>query len=198
MTDAFENLLNEAQKLHDANAVLQEFGALPVDPKRQVVEPFYIPAAKLMEADTDLFSDDFSSIRDAIIAASPDALWRETYKGTRIAELFRERFGCYCLIGKGGPYVAEDMAIYIVYMPEGLYYPFHHHPAEELYFILAGEAEFMMKDKPSKVLGPGDHVYHPSMHPHATQTHDHPFLALVLFKGEIGMTPVLTFPEGDE
>ena len=32
------------------------------------------------------------------------------------------------------------MRAWVVYMPPNLYYPWHYHPAEELYFCIAGEA----------------------------------------------------------
>ena len=34
------------------------------------------------------------------------------------------------------------MNAWMVYMPAGLYYPLHQHPAEEMYLCLAGEAVF--------------------------------------------------------
>lgn len=197
MTPEFTKLLDEVRASFAAHQSLREFCDFPADLSEQPVEPYFIPAARLMEEDGDLFSPDHTALRDAVIAASPVAQWRETYSGTRIAELFRERFACYCFIGNGGPYTAPDMGAYFVYMPAGLYYPFHHHPAEELYFIIAGEAEFMLEGSAPKTLGPGEHVFHPSMRPHATQTHDHPFLALVLWRGDMSVTPVLTNPEDE-
>ena len=59
------------------------------------------------------------------------------------------------------------------------------------------EAAFMLEGNETKTLGPGESVCHPSNHPHATQTEDHPFLALVLWRGDVSVRPVLTYPEGD-
>ncbi len=195
MTGSFDHLLEEVRKVFVDSDALREFCELPVDLTPQPVKPYYIPAATLFENDNDLFSNGFSALRDTVVATSGDAHWRETYSGTRIAELFRERFACFCLVGDGGPYTSDEMGAYFVYMPKGLYYPFHHHPAEELYFIIAGEAEFMIEGSEPKTLRSGDHVFHPSMRPHATQTHDHPFLSLVLWRGDMSVAPVLTNPE---
>ena len=197
MTETFDKLLHEIRDVFETIDALNEFCALPQNLAKQSVSPHFIPAARLFENDTGLYSPDFTKLRDAIIKASSDAQWRETYKNTHIAELFREKFGCYCVIGEGGPFTSDEMGAYIVYMPKDLYYPFHHHPAEELYFIIAGEAEFLMEGKDPKRLGPGEHVFHPSNHPHATKTHDHPFLALVLWRGDMSVAPVLTNPKGD-
>ena len=197
--DAFDTLLTEFRNLHAASPALSTFCSLPETVDRQEVTPHHIPAATLMKADGDLTATaSTEALRDAFIAASDIAQWRETYKGTRIGADFMERFGCYCLIGGGGPFSAPDMGAYVVYMPPGLYYPYHHHPAEEIYYILAGEAEFMMESEQPKTLGPGEHVFHPSNRPHATQTHDRPFMALVLWRGDMATKPVLTYPEGEK
>lgn len=195
MRTAFNDLIAEVRKTFDATPALQQFCQLPDDLGVQEVEPFAIPAAQLMESDQGLSTERYKDLRDAFINASPNAHWRETYKGTRIADTFREKFGCYCLIGSGGPFTASEMGAYVVYMPKGFYYPFHHHPAEELYFVIAGEAEFLLEGHSPKTLGPGSHVFHPSNTPHATQTHDHPFMALVLWRGDMSVKPVLTNPE---
>jgi mannose-6-phosphate isomerase-like protein (cupin superfamily) len=195
--EAFERCLTELRALHAACPAIARFAPLPDSLAEQPVTPHDIPAARLMEADEGLFSDGFEAMRDAFIAASPHAQWRETYKGTRMGPDFMNRFACYCLIGGGGPYVSDSLGAYVVYMPPGLFYPYHHHPAEELYFILAGEAEFLMEGAPSKTLRPGDHVLHPSNRPHATCTHAHPFMALVLWRGNMSVKPVLTHPDGE-
>ena len=197
MSEVFDTLMNEVRRTFAATPALQAFCELPDQLETQTVTPAHIPAATLMQTDDELFSPDYSGLRDAFIAASDKAEWRETYKGTRIGEEFRQRFACYCLIGPGGPFMAEKMGAYVVYMPKGLYYPFHHHPAEELYFVIAGEAEFLMEGKDPQTLGPGSHVFHPSNRPHATQTHDHPFMAMVLWRGDMTVSPLLTYPNGD-
>ena len=195
--ESFKALYEAFVALHGAEQVLQEFCALDPAPERLEVEPHHMPAAEMMKAETGLFTTLYAELRDAFLAASPHAHWRETYKGTRLEGDFLERFGCYCLIGDGGAFHSERIAAYMVYMPAGLYYPFHHHPAEEMYFILAGEAEFMLEGEAPKTLGPGDHVFHPSNRPHATETHEHPFMALVWWRGDMSQKPVLTYPEGN-
>ncbi|WP_127114118.1 dimethylsulfonioproprionate lyase family protein [Shimia sediminis] len=195
---AFQTLLQEFRVLHGAEPALQAFCDLPEVLTPQEVIPHHIPAATLMEEDPNLSAlPSTAALRDAFIAASPVAQWRETYKGTRMGADFMQRFACYCLIGGGGPFAAPEMGAYVVYMPPGLYYPYHHHPAEEIYYILAGEAEFLMDGAAPKTLGAGSHVFHPSNRPHATQTHETPFMALVLWRGDMGVKPVLTYPEGD-
>lgn len=193
----FDTVLRALRHLHARNRALREFCPLPTALVEQPVTAHHIAAAGLMETDQALVTTpEFAPLRDAFIAASPVAQWRETYKGTRLDTDFMDRFACYCLIGAGGPFASSDIGAYVVYMPAGLYYPFHHHPAEELYFLLAGQADFLMKGQPTRTLGPGEYVFHPSNEPHATQTRAHPFMALVLWRGDLQTAPVLTHPEG--
>ena len=196
-TRAFSTLLAAYQKLHAATPALRAFCPCPEAPQPQPVTAFDIPAAALMQADRDLIVTPATApLRDAFIAAGPFARWRETYKGSRLGPDFMDRFACYCLIGDGGPFTAPGIAAYVVYMPPGLYYPYHQHPAEEIYFILAGAAEFLCDGQAAKTLGPGDHVIHPANAPHATRTADLGMMALVLWRNHFDTAPVLTYPEG--
>ena len=194
---AFHALLDAFRDLHAKEPALQEFCAFPQQIAEQPITARHLPPADLMTGDRNLTTTDACApMRDAFIAASPHAFWRETYKGTRLGADFMNRFACYCLMGQGGPFTAPEMQAYVVYMPAGLYYPFHHHPAEELYYILAGQAEFMLEGRASKTVTAGDAIFHPSNAPHATETHDHPVMALVLWRNNFETAPVLTYPDG--
>ena len=50
----------------------------------------------------------------------------------------------------------------MLYAERGLFYPWHHHPAEELYVIIAGHAKFEAAGKKTRQLGPGDTIFHAS------------------------------------
>ena len=125
-----------------ANSKLQDFCPFPKDIKKQEFDPFHIPASNLMQNETGLITDDYAELRDAFITASPYAHWRQAYKGTTIGEKFLNEFGCYGLIGPESPFQSEKIRAWVVYMPKNFYYPWHQHPAEEMYLCLAGEAVF--------------------------------------------------------
>lgn len=188
----FDHLLDEARRVHDADPRLTEFCPFPDDIRPQPVTPFHIPASDLMQNDPALSTPRFAPLRDAFIAAAPHAQWRETYKGTDIGEDFMTRFGCYCLIGDGGPFHSDQMRAWVVYMPAHLHYPWHHHPGEEAYLILAGQAEFARGDEAPETLYPGDIVCHESNQPHATDTTHAPLLAYVVWRNGFDTAPVLT------
>lgn len=193
MSDPWKNLLEIARAAHESQPDLQGFCPFPDDLKRQDIQQCQIPATCLMETDTDLSSDGaYCGFRDGFIACSPLAGWRQTYKDTNIGEDFLNRFGCYELIGHEGVFHSSQMRSFVVYAPAGLHYPWHHHPAEELYLVLAGEAEFLLHGSDSKTLRPGDTAYHASNRPHAMTTRDHPVMAYVMWRGNLTDPPVLT------
>ncbi len=192
----FSALLDATRSLHATQTALRGFADWPDDLIPQEILPFHVPAADVMLADQALrCPEDFRQVLQAVLAAASVAVWRETYKDTSIGDDFMRRFGCYCLIGDGGAVISGKMAAYVVYMPAGLDYPWHHHPAEEVYFILAGQAEFQIEGQPAHVVQPGDAVFHASNVAHATRTTDQPMLALVFWRGDLATGPVLTYPK---
>lgn len=191
-SEVWETLLREVKNLHDASAELQDFCPFPTDITPIDVAPYHIVSSDLLQKETGLFGEQYAPLRDAFIAGAPHALWRETYKHTDIGQDFLDRFGCYCLIGTGGAFSSENMLAYVVYMPAGLHYPWHDHVGEEIYFVLAGEAEFHRKGEASETLNAGGASFHASSQPHAMTTHKHPVIALVLWRNGFDTGPKLT------
>lgn len=189
---AFDALLDAARTAHSAHPELAAFCAFPDDLAATPVESHRIVAAALMESDEALRAAALHPLARAFLAASPVAKWRETYKDTAIGEDFMRRFGCYCLIGAGGAFRSAQMNAYVVYMPPALYYPWHHHPGEEMYYVLAGEAEFHREGEPAEVLGAGQSSQHASNQPHAMRTIGEPVLAYVIWRSHLKTPPVLT------
>ena len=192
----FDALLQTAKHVHEQHPDVAAFCPFPTDLEWQGLAANYLPPARLMENDTGLTSDTYAEFRDLFIAASPHATWRETYRGTSIGDDFLARFGCYELIGEGGQYNSTQMRSFVVYAPSGLWYPWHHHPAEELYLILAGEAEFLAEGKPTRTLRPGDTAFHAPNQSHAMETYDKPVLAYVLWRGDLKTPPMLSDIDG--
>lgn len=75
-------------------------------------------------------------------------------------------------------------------MPAGLRYPWHHHPAEEVYVVLAGSAEFHRAGETSAILHSGDVCEHRSNQPHAMVTHEQAVIAYVVWRGDLDTLPV--------
>ena len=190
--EVWDNLLDAARAAHMHQLELAAFCPMATDLSPIDVVPHHIPAAELMTSDATLRQS--SPLGDAFLDASPSAHWRETYKGTAIADDFMERFACYCLIGQGGAFISRRMSAYVVYMPPHLDYPFHHHPAEEMYVILAGEAEFRLEGQSPERLTAGCVSQHQANQPHATTTGSKPMLAYVVWRNQLDIPPVWTDP----
>ena len=188
---AFDLLLAEARRAHAAIPALAEFCAFPDDLTPQAVKRRWSPVQDLLMAQA-WSAGDLDAFRDAWIMAAHEAAWRETYKDTNIGEDFLNRFGCYCLVGDGGAFKSEKMAAYVVYMPPNLHYPWHEHPAEEMYVVLAGQATFRREGEKDEVLTAGGTSFHASNQPHAMTTGDHPVMAYVVWRNEFGTPPILT------
>lgn len=174
---------------HSQHSALSEFCAMPADLIPNQVSFADHPARGPFVGqawDAGVFQD----LQKALLDAAPLAQWRYPYAGSKVNDDFSERFGCYCVIGEGGYWNSRQMSGYLVYMPAGLHYPWHHHPAEEMYVILAGEAEFQLQLQDPKMVRAGDAVFHPSGQSHTTTTHGSPLLAYVVWRNELDTPPV--------
>ena len=193
MSDPWQSLFEKARALHETHRDVRAFCDFPIDLERRKTRPCHIPASSLMQQDQALTSDKIhSGFRDAVVACAQLADWQQAYKDTNIGEDFLNRFGHFELIGQEGVFHSTQVRSFFVYANAGLHYPWHHHPAEELYLVLAGEAEFMTKGEYPKTLRPGKTTYHATMTPHAMVTHNHPVLAYVLWRNNLSDPPLLT------
>ncbi|WP_338550963.1 dimethylsulfonioproprionate lyase family protein [Roseovarius phycicola] len=196
MRDAWDQLLSEAQAAHDRITALQDFCAFPGAVHRHDCAPHHDPLSDRMQTDAGLFApDDLLPFRDALCAAASEAKWRETYRDTGYGATLHTHFGCYEVLGSDTPLGAQEMRSFVIYQVPGFHYPMHHHPAEELYLVVAGEGEFHVEGQPSRHLRPGETAFHPSNVPHALTTHDTPIMAYVLWRGDLATKPVWTHPE---
>lgn len=188
----FHVLLEQAQAAHHEFAALSQFCEFPQDLREVAVERRHLPCANFMDDDATLKAQETHPFARAFLDASPHAYWRDTYAGTDIGSDFMDRFGCYCLIGPEGAYRSDQMLGFVVYMPPGLWYPWHQHPAEEMYLVLAGQAEFLREGAEPETLGAGQTSFHASNQPHAMETRDQSVLAYVIWRNGFGIKPVLT------
>ena len=191
--NVFGQLREQLEDLHKTSRDVANFATFPQDLRVLEHAPRYMPVADHLEKE--VWQDEgapWDALRDAFIKAAPQAFWRDTYAHTIIKDDFINRFGCYAFIGAGGPYISAHMSAYMVYMPPKLHYPWHHHPAEEMYLVLAGEAKFHKKNAASKVLRAGDTSIHASNQPHAMETFGRGVMAYVLWRGDLTTKPIWT------
>lgn len=190
--NSFRVLLDALRDTHEAHPALKDFCAFPDDLIPQSMIPVHRPCADIMAEHAPARGGPHAALCEAMLAAAPDAQWRDTYADTGIGQDFMQRFGCYCIIGAGGAWASRMMSAYLVFTPADFWYPWHQHPAEELYLVVAGEAEFLRAGQGAERLGPGGTMFHTSDEPHALRTGDQPVLALVMWRNHLGIKPVLT------
>ena len=186
----FQRLLDYARAAHRDIAAVRDFCPFPDDLTEVPFTSFNVPSADYLARDPYLNAQELSPFAQAVFDAGADAHWRETYKDTDIDRDFMERFGAFAIVGPEAPWASTEYAGFVVYMPAGLWYPRHQHPAEELYYILAGEAEFQADGREPRKVAAGDAVFHESNQPHATLTHDKPFIAYVLWRNHLDVKPI--------
>ena len=187
----FQSLLQTMKIAYSMNSEMVKFAPFPNDIICQDVVPHHCKCSNYLQSDRRLISKNYPELQNAIIAASEFVHWRETYKGTNIGDYFMDRFGCYCIIGENAPFSSESLRLFMVYMPPNLYYPWHNHPAEEMYMVVSGGATFKKKGCSDEVLSEGQVAFHTSNQPHAMETKEDPVLCLVAWRDNFQIPPLL-------
>ena len=116
-----------------------------------------------------------------------DLAWSQTYGAADVSAAFLDRYGWTELIGLTGPIASQRLACGFLLLGPAVEYPSHHHPAEEIYLVLSGTADWRRGDEPWMQRPPGALVHHPPDMRHAMRTGDAPLLALYLWRGD-GLT----------
>ena len=200
MPDAIYNeLLDEVKAVYARHENLRDFAPLPSDLTRQEIVPYQRPIAARLQHETGLISSCHESLQKALITAGPFMHWPEVYlpddkAPASIDYAFRDELGVYTIIGERAPFASDEMALFLVYMPAGVIYPWHKHPAEELYFILSGEAVFRKEGQGDHLMREGDVICHETMQPHDMQTYDTPMLCLCVWRNHLDIAPTLIAP----
>lgn len=193
MTREMENAMSGQQLPRQTYAVISQLiaaepalaGFSQFDTKASPVEraPNPIPAIALVQALAGGGSAETAACVAAIAAAAPAANWQQSYTEDEVGRDFLNRYGYFELIGPTGHFLSGQTRAYIAYWGDHLYYPWHLHQAEEIYYVLAGQAQFESEGQEEAIVGPGGTRYHASNQPHAMTTFDQPILALVLWRG---------------
>ena len=192
----YEHLKNELISLYNNLTFLSEFAPLPDEWIEQQVVPTQRDVSLSLQFESQLVSGNFSSLRNTLVGAAPIMHWPEIYKESDIqidgvSCDFMEHLGVYTIIGDTGPFQSQNMSVYLVYMPASLTYPWHYHPAEELYFIISGEAVFRRDGHEDIVASEGMHIIHETNQPHEMQTYEKPMLSLAIWRNHLDVVPTL-------
>lgn len=182
MKEAFDRAYAAVTALVADVPELAGFGVWPAAAVPRDVPANPVPAADLVHVLEPATSAVTHTAYQAIRDIAPFANWQHTYTEAEVGADFLARYGWFELVGPFGHFHATDTRAYIAFWGRGLVYPWHVHEAEEIYFVLSGEAQFETEGAETEVLGPGGTRFHRSWQPHALTTRDD-LLTLVLWRG---------------
>ena len=123
-------------------------------------------------------------IHNLISNLAPNVNWNNGYSEDQTSKEFLDKYGFFELIGPTGHFVTTDMALYVNYLDKNSYYPWHNHEAEELYFIVSGEAKFESESEKPKILKSTDIRFHKSYEAHRITTTNKNILSFVIWKNK--------------
>lgn len=89
------------------------------------------------------------------------------------------------LLGPSGLVKSDKVRLGLYGMLPNSEYGIRTHPAEEIYVMLAGEADWIRSEADYQTQVSGERSYHPSMMPHATRTGSKAFMSIYIWAGDI-------------
>jgi len=156
--------------------------------KRKPVAQFVSQAAGLAK------QGPLAEVADAFAAIEPHCDWLQNpnYSEASLGPGYVDRYGYVELVGPGRPVESADLLVGLLLLGPGMHYPDHAHPAEEIYHVVAGTAEWWREDEGWRRKGPGAVIHHVPMMRHAMRTADEPLLALYCWTGEVKTYATMT------
>ena len=127
---------------------------------------------------------DPAAVTGALLAARDALAWGTAYPelaGDSRYDAFRAAYAYAELVGPRGPIVTDRLSAFITIQGPGVLYPPHAHPAPEVYWVVAGTAQWRRGHEDWVTRPPGSFIFHRSGLPHATRTENEPLLALAFW-----------------
>lgn len=131
----------------------------------------------------------------ALQAAAPLLQWSDPYSDRD--DLMDLRAGYFVTTLVGGPTrsaaltFGEDASVFLTVQAPHLLYPAHDHLAPELYYAIAGTADWQKGDEPFAPQPPGSWIVHPPWTSHAMQTREEPLVALAVWTADLDSVAVI-------
>lgn len=139
-------------------------------------------------------SGPLAAIAEAFGAVEPLATWLQNpnYSVEAMGPGFVDRYGYVELIGPGRPVESTDLLVGLLLLGPEMHYPDHAHPAEEIYHVVAGHAEWWREGQGWLRKPPGAIIHHRPMVRHAMRTGEEPLLALYCWTGNVEVYAQMT------
>ena len=128
------------------------------------------------------------------VAAEPHLDWLQNpnYTAGRMGADFVDRYGYVEIVGPQRMFRSPATLVGLLLLGPGVHYPDHSHPAEELYHVVSGTAEWWREGAPWQRVPQGTAIHHPPDVRHAMRTADEPLLALYCWRGAVTVAADLT------
>ena len=178
VSNPFREVLEAAKKVYDETVELSAFAAWPTDLEFQERKSTHVPAIRQIKS---WFNT--HPLHRAVQSIADCAEWKQTYNEDEVGFGFLQDYGYIELYGPEGHYHSNQSRAYIGYWGRGLYYPWHHHEAEEIYTVISGSGYFESYGEDPALLTVGQTRRHYSNQPHALTMKESPILTLVLWRG---------------
>ena len=182
--DLFIGALKEIKYIWSTNQTLSNFVSLPEDLKLYNVKNNQINVTTKLASWSESDVDTNKKIHKILSSLSFHVKWENGYTEKDVNNNFLNNYGFFELIGPTGHFKTSEMALYVNYLDKNTLYPLHNHEAEELYFIISGEAKFENNNGDYEILTSNKTRFHKSFEPHAITTNNKQILSLVIWKNK--------------
>lgn len=182
--DLFIGALKEIKYIWSTNQTLSNFVSLPEDLKLDNVKNNQINATTKLASWSESDVAVNKKIHKILSSLSFHVKWENGYAEKDVNKNFLNNYGFFELIGPTGHFKTSKLALYVNYLDKKSFYPLHNHEAEELYFIISGEAKFENNNGDYEILTSNKTRFHKSFEPHAITTDNNQILSFVIWKNK--------------
>ena len=179
----------------EASEYLEAAAAVVLDsPERRLSVPSDQPPCAHLDDLPKPSAVDPAAVTGALLAARDALAWGAAYPelaGDSRYDAFRAAYAYAEFVGPRGPVVTGRLSAFFTIQGPGVLYPPHAHPAPEVYWVVAGTAQWRRGHEDWVTRPPGSFIFHRSGLPHATRTENEPLLALAFWTDSLDGASVM-------
>lgn len=117
---------------------------------------------------------------------APRLAW-EHWQGTGLSDRVSSSLYTTELLGPDGHIRDGEVRVGLLVSDANTDYPLSSHSGEETYYVIAGEAEWVLGNAPYRRIPPGSLVHHPAWEKHGRRTLSQPFLGAWRWTGNLDL-----------